>query len=61
MMENNTTTKHSNQYKMGKDIISLIIVAVMFFGLYIGAVINQLLGGTIFLVSILLAFKQKEL
>lgn len=46
---------------MEKDIIALIIVAVMFFGLYIGAVINQLLGGTIFLVSILLAFKQKEL
>jgi hypothetical protein len=47
---------------MGKDIIALMIVVVMFFGLYIGAVINQGLGGTIFLVSIVLAFilKQQE-
>lgn len=44
---------------MKQDLIALIIVAVMFFGLYIGAVINQLLGGIIFLVSIVVAFKQK--
>lgn len=45
---------------MKQDLIALIIVAVMFFGLYIGAVINQLLGGTIFLISIVVALKQKE-
>ena len=44
---------------MKQDLISLMIVAVMFFGLYIGAVINQLLGATIFLVSIVLAFVLK--
>jgi hypothetical protein len=43
---------------MKQDLIALMIVAVMFFGLYIGARFNQLLGGTIFLVSIVVAFKQ---
>jgi hypothetical protein len=45
---------------MKQDIIALIIVAVMFLGLYIGAVINQLLGGIIFLVSIVVALKKQE-
>jgi len=45
---------------MKEDLVALTIVAVMFFGLYIGAVINQLLGGAIFLVSIVLALKQQE-
>lgn len=45
---------------MKQDLIALIIVAVMFFALYIGAVINQLLGGTIFLVSIVVALKQQK-
>lgn len=44
---------------MKQNIIAVIIVAVMFFGLYIGAVINQLLGGIIFLVSIVVALKQE--
>jgi hypothetical protein len=46
---------------MKKNLIALIIVAVMFFGLYVGALINQLLGGTIFLVSIVVALKQQQL
>jgi hypothetical protein len=44
---------------MKQDLIALMIVVVMFFGLYIGAVINQLFGATIFLLSIVLALVLK--